>query len=257
MKFLSPQKGIFRSRWQEGTAALSLQTSVSSPYADRATADGYLYSFRAGSLDQADNRALEEAHRLQAPLVYFVGQRPGWYEPSFPWFVDVVDRVEREIHITPGSIVEIEGTPEAVAIESELDRRYTFGTVRRRLHQGRFRGAVLPAYLDQCAICRLKEIKLLDAAHLVGDLEELGAPEIRNGLSLCSIHHRAFDHDLVGVSPDLRVRVSPRLLEDEDGPMLELLKGFHDRPIHVPDRRAWQPDRERLALRFERFLASP
>jgi hypothetical protein len=35
--------------------------------------------------------------------------------------------------------------------------------------------------------------------------------------------------------------------------MLNLLKEFHRRPIHVPQRRAWQPDRERLAIRFERF----
>jgi hypothetical protein len=35
--------------------------------------------------------------------------------------------------------------------------------------------------------------------------------------------------------------------------MLELLKEFHAKPIEVPARRAWRPDRERLALRFERF----
>jgi hypothetical protein len=33
--------------------------------------------------------------------------------------------------------------------------------------------------------------------------------------------------------------------------MLELLKEFHARPIELPARRAWRPDRERLALRFE------
>lgn len=65
-----------------------------------------------------------------------------------------------------------------------------------------------------------------------------------NGLSLCSIHHRAFDEDLVGVS-----------LDDEDGPMLELLKGFHGQAIHAPRRAAHRPDRDRLAERFGRFLA--
>ena len=74
-----------------------------------------------------------------------------------------------------------------------------------------------------------------------------------NGMSLCSIHHRAFDQHLLGVSPEYRVHVSRRLLEDEDGPMLDLLKGFHRREIHVPTRRTWRPDRERLAERFEPF----
>lgn len=79
---------------------------------------------------------------------------------------------------------------------------------------------------------------------------------VSNGLSLCSIHHRAFDENLVGISPDYTVHVARKLREDDDGPMLELLKGFHEQPIVLPTRRAWQPDRERLALRFERFAAS-
>lgn len=39
------------------------------------------------------------------------------------------------------------------------------------------------------AICRLREVRLLDAAHIVGDVEEARDPVISNGLSLCSIHH--------------------------------------------------------------------
>jgi len=48
--------------------------------------------------------------------------------------------------------------------------------------------------------------------------------------------------------------VSRRLLEDEDGPMLDLLKGFHDIPLQLPVRELDRPDRERLEVRFERFL---
>lgn len=104
-------------------------------------------------------------------------------------------------------------------------------------------------------MCRLKELKLLDAAHILGDLEQGGDAVVANGMSLCSIHHRAFDQDLVGVSPDYEVRVSGRLLDDDDGPMLELLKGFHGQGLHVPRRVSLRPDRERLAQRYERFLA--
>ena len=45
-----------------------------------------------------------------------------------------------------------------------------------RVHQARFRGRVLPAYGERCAICRLKESRLLDAAHIAGDLEVHGEP---------------------------------------------------------------------------------
>jgi len=144
---------------------------------------------------------------------------------------------------------------EAVIPDDPIERRYAVRETRTRLHQARFRGRVLPAYKSQCAICLLKETRLLDAAHIVGDLDEQGAAVVSNGLSLCSIHHRAFDKDLVGVSPDYEVRVARRLLEDEDGPMLEVLKGFDRQQIVLPHRRQWRPDRDRLAVRFERFAA--
>ena len=44
-----------------------------------------------------------------------------------------------------------------------------------------------------------------------------------------------------------------RLLDDDDGPMLDVLKGFHGQSIHLPARRVNHPDRERLAARFEDF----
>jgi len=60
----------------------------------------------------------------------------------------------------------------------------------------------------------------------------------------------------VGISPDYQVRVSRRLLDEDDGPMLDLLKGFHEQTIVVPGRPSWRPDPERLAERFDRFLAA-
>ena len=77
-----------------------------------------------------------------------------------------------------------------------------------------------------------------------------------NGLSLCSIHHRAFDEDLVGISSDYEVRVHPRLLDDEDGPMLDLLKGAHQSTIVLPRSSRSRPDRELLAVLFERFIGA-
>jgi putative restriction endonuclease len=142
---------------------------------------------------------------------------------------------------------------EPVLSEDPIERRYAVRDMRVRVHQARFRGRVIPAYTSQCAICRLKEIRLLDAAHIVSDADVLGEPSITNGLSLCAIHHRAFDQNLVAVTPKYEVAVSRRLLDDDDGPMLDLLKGFHGTSIHVPTRRTWRPDPERLALRYDRF----
>jgi putative restriction endonuclease len=85
--FLNHQKGIYRAAVQSGPAALSIQTSAKSPYDDEILPDGFLYAYRAGSIDQPDNLALRAAHELQVPLIYFIGTRPGWYKPVFPCFV--------------------------------------------------------------------------------------------------------------------------------------------------------------------------
>jgi putative restriction endonuclease len=224
--FLSPQKGIFRASAQRGPAALSINTSANSPYGDQELEDGFRYAYRAG------DRAL------------------------YPFFVTQDDPALRSVVVTPGLMVGSFDEPEAVPIENPLERRYAVRETRIRLHQGIFRGRVLVAYRDSCTICRLKELRLLDAAHIVGDTEPSGEPLVSNGLSLCSIHHRAFDQHLVGITPDYEVRVSRRLLDDEDGPMLELLKTFHGSPIALPSRRESRPDRDMLALRFERFKAA-
>jgi putative restriction endonuclease len=254
--FLSTQKGIFRAAAQSGPAVLSIQTSSKSPYDDEEVDGGFLYAYRAGSPDQPDNRALRAAYTLEVPIVYFVATRPGWYKPLYPCFVVDDDLVERRVLVSPGRMVGPLDEREPIPFEDPIERRYAVRETRVRVHQARFRGRVIPAYGSRCAICRLKETRLLDAAHIVGDLEAHGEPVISNGLSLCSIHHRAFDQDLVGVSPDYDVFVSRRLLDEEDGPMLELLKAFHGRRIEIPVRRVWRPDRERLARRFDRFTSA-
>lgn len=253
--YLSRMKGIHRAAVQRGSAALAINTSLRSPYGDEETDDGVRYAYRAGPIDQPDNTALRRACELRVPLVYFVGTRPGWYKPFFPCWVVEDDPVARSVLIVKGRLVGPPDDPEPLLTDDPIERRYATRELRVRVHQARFRGRVLPAYSSRCAICSLKEVRLLDAAHITADASSDGDALVSNGLSLCTIHHRAFDQDLVAITPDYQVRVSPRLLEDDDGPMLDLLKGFHQQPIHVPERRTWRPDRERLAVRFERFLS--
>ncbi len=254
--FLSPQKGIFRAAIQEAQGALSINTSANSPYDDEETPDGFFYAYRSGAIDQPDNRALRAAFTQAAALVYFIATRPGFYKPVYPAYVIADDPVARRVLVSPGRMVGPADERDPVVLNDPLERRYAVRETRVRLHQARFRGRVLVAYANRCTICHLKETRLLDAAHITGDLEVRGEPVIPNGLSLCSIHHRAFDENLVGISPDYDVHVSRRLLEEEDGPMLEVLKAFHAAAIELPSRRTWRPDRERLAERFERFVAA-
>jgi putative restriction endonuclease len=252
--FLSYMKGIHRAAAQTGPAALSINTSSASPYDDEETPDGVLYAYRAGDVNQPDNRALRAAFELGVPLVYFVGTRPGWYKPFYPCYVVANDPAARHVLVTKGEMTGPIDEREPVLFEDPIERRYAVREMRVRVHQSRFRGRVIPAYGSQCTICRLKESRLLDAAHIISDAEVLGEPSVTNGLSLCAIHHRAFDQNLVAVTPDYSVAVAAGLLEDEDGPMLDLLKGFHGMQIHLPQKRAQRPDQERLAVRYDQFV---
>jgi putative restriction endonuclease len=65
----------------------------------------------------------------------------------------------------------------------------------------------------------------------------------------------AFDAHLIGIDPDYRLHVSDRLLAQDDGAMLDALKRLHGETIRLPRRQKDQPDRDRLAVRFERFKA--
>jgi putative restriction endonuclease len=228
--FLNRQKGIYRSAIQEGPAALSIQTSFKSPYGDEETDDGFRYAYRAGPIDQHDNRALRQAHHLGVPLAYFVSTRPGWYRVEYPCYITADDSNARFVTVTPGRMTGTLEDPEPTPIEISVERKYAVRETRVRLHQGRFRALVLQAYRDRCTICRLRELRLLDAAH-----------------------HRAYDQDLIGVSPEYEVHVATQLLEEHDGPMLDVLKEAEGRMIELPRKEAWHPDRERLATRFECF----
>jgi putative restriction endonuclease len=211
------------------------------------------YAFMGENPDAADNRWLREAFENQIPIIYFLGIRPGRYEAILPAFIGGWDRESRRARISFGLSEQDSLTPPA----TDTERRYALRAVKQRLHQASFREAVITAYRGRCALSGLPEPLLLDAAHIVEDRHELlGQPLVRNGIPLSKIHHAAFDAHLIGIDPDYRLHISERLLAQKDGPMLEAIKGLNGGLLRLPKRAQDQPDRDRLALRFDRFRAA-
>jgi putative restriction endonuclease len=208
------------------------------------------YAFMGDNPDAADNRWLREAFENQVPIIYFLGIAPGRYQAIVPAFIGGWDREGRRAQIAFGLPDQGVLAPPA----TEIERRYALRAVKQRLHQASFREAVIGAYRGRCALSGLPEPMLLDAAHIVEDRDELlGQPVVRNGIPLSKIHHAAFDAHLIGIDPDYRLHVSERLLAQRDGPMLEAIKGLDGGQLRPPKRAQDSPDRDRLALRFERF----
>jgi putative restriction endonuclease len=250
------QRGIHRSSEQRGPAALTLFTSPDSPYADEIdeSTGAIVYAYRAGSLRQADNRALDAAFELQAPLIYFKGIEPSQYAVVQPVFVTDRDRSGGFVLLEPGlPVSDLAGNG---LVSPKPYRAAALREVKVRLDQHRFRREVLRAYRRRCTVCALKRTELVQAAHII-EFAEQGAQEVSNGLALCAIHHLAYDRNLMGIDPDGLVHISRGVREERDGPMLrEGIQLFHGEPITQPPTPGERPDPERLGLRFERFLSS-
>lgn len=249
-----PRRVIDRSRgiWnpRDMDATLSVLSSVDGPYADRDVAGGlFHYSYRQGSIN-GDNAKLRRAYELQKPIILLRKIRDGVFVPHAPVYVvgDLVDQREFLLALDDSERL-LSSDP------SPLERSYAEQIVKRRLHQAEFRGRVIAAYATRCAICRLRHGELLDAAHIVADREEHGLPTVTNGLSLCKIHHAAYDGYLIGISPEYEVRVDQQLLDEVDGPMLQYgLQSMHGTQLTLPALRKDHPDTNRLAQRYTEFL---
>lgn len=244
--------GIWNPRDLDGT--LTIVSSPDGPYNDEEIEGGLLrYDYRAGS-DAGQNTKLRRAMDLGLPLILLRKIKPGVLVPVFPVYVTYDDQSHRQFLVALDESLRFLVDP---LHPSEPERRYAQRVVRQRLHQPEFRARVIQAYSRRCAVCDLRHPELLDASHIVEDRDEAGLPVVSNGLSLCKIHHTAYDRDLLGISPDRIVHLNRDLLEEIDGPMLRHgLQEMHGREISIPSAQTEHPDPARLELRFQRFLTA-
>ncbi|MBA3701111.1 MAG: HNH endonuclease [Planctomycetes bacterium] len=253
----STPRGIHRPT-QMTRGVLSIKTTVPkdgrvSRYRDDIRSDGlFTYSFQGDDPTNRDNRALREAFEDGSPIIYFLAISPGLYQILFPCFIASWDEASLSCAIAVGDQDQLV-VPGPRRVAEAPERAYTTVLAKVRLHQTEFRHLVLTAYERRCAISGLPLANLLDAAHIIPDRDERGKPEIPNGLCLSTLHHSAFDCNLLGIDPDGIVQLSPQVLNATDGPTLEALKEFHGRHIRLPRHTEDHPNRDYLALRFEEF----
>ncbi len=260
--FVGPQ-GIFKP--EVCRLPLSITTSPARddrprPYDDAIGDDGLLrYRYRGTDPEHHENRGLREAMRLHVPLVYFHGIVPGRYLADYPVYIvgDSRDGLTFTVSVDERRFASLGNAPDTESPETDVRRRYVTRQVQQRVHQREFRERVLVAYQRHCAVCRLKRDKLLEAAHIIPDRHERGLPVVSNGISLCALHHSAFDAHLIAVTPDYRVEVRRDVLDETDGPMLiHGLQGFHGQAIRVPNAERHKPDKKLLEERYVLFRSA-
>lgn len=245
-----------------GEIPLTITTSPNSPYADEHTPDGFLmYRYRGTNPQHRENAGLREAMIKKIPLIYLFGVVPGKYLPSWPVYIVGDDPTTLTFKVAVDEKQSPEGQsliPSAYTArsnsEEDAKRRYLTVQTRQRLHQQQFRERVLQAYQEQCAMCRLRHPELLEAVHIIPDSEPTGDPVVPNGISLCNLHHTAFDRFVLGIRPDFVVEVRRDILEEEDGPMLQHgLQALNNQKIMLPRSAPNRPDPDRLKVRYEKF----
>lgn len=252
---VGPQ-GIFKPA-QIDYYPLSITTTTSGPYSDSFDPGGkyLLYSYRGTDPDFHENRRLRDAMRDDIPLIYFFGTIPGHYLAVAP--VYIVGDAPQQLRFTVAADDFVNLGYERDDTDDSIRRGYITRQVRQRIHQRSFRDRVLQAYRERCSVCRLQHSRLLDAAHIIPGSDETGEPIVSNGLSLCKIHHAAFDGEYFGIRPDYRIVVRPDIMEEKDGAMLKHgLQEINESKIIVPRQSRSRPDPERLQMRFESFSES-
>lgn len=174
------------------------------------------------------------------------------------YFSEMRDAVERVIaeyrdisyaHIAAGieaySQQLIQDTQHPFLIQRDVASIQTEAPVR----SAGFRQAVMQIYDYTCAVCALNirassGESVTDAAHIIPFSVSYN-DDIRNGMSLCRLHHWAFDAGLISVSETYQVIVSPAMTEH--GPTASMLARLRDRQIWLPRGEECRPAPEALA----------
>jgi len=251
-KLVDQSRGIRNPNWLNST--LSIISNPDGPYDDVITEDGLLeYAYQSGSVDGVNSK-LRIAMQNQDPIILFRKIATGVYTAHFPVFIVGDDPKARKVLVAMDESLALLGSSIA---HSPLQKKYVERMVKQRLHQPEFRGRVIRAYQTRCAVCSLAHGELLDAAHIIPDSHAAGSADVTNGLSLCKIHHSAYDQFFLGISPDFEVVINDDLLAEVDGPMLKHgIQEMHGRKILLPTSNSQWPKRTNLEQRFLVFKAS-
>ena len=102
-------------------------------------------------------------------------------------------------------------------IMGNTQRKTVALTVKKKLRDNSFRKRVLTAYNHQCAVCGI-QLKLVEAAHII-PVQNEGTDETSNGITLCALHHRAYDKGLITIWNDYSI-----LLNDTQAEKLREIK---------------------------------
>lgn len=124
----------------------------------------------------------------------------------------------------------------------------------RQTRDPNFRIKVYDAYNHKCAMCGIG-LELIEAAHIVPHSNDLGTDEISNGISLCSLHHKAYDRSLIYFDTEFKIHLNENKIEylekvGKDSGIHKFTKQLFEE-IQLPANRTLYPDLDNILIANE------
>lgn len=76
----------------------------------------------------------------------------------------------------------------------------------------KFKDYIYDAYNNKCAMCGI-QLELIEAAHIVPHAHQLGTDDVNNGISLCVLHHKAYDRSLIYFDEKFKIFINEKKME--------------------------------------------
>lgn len=119
-----------------------------------------------------------------------------------------------------------------------------------------FRREIMRMYNYTCAVCQLRIFtaqgeSVTEAAHII-PFKVSQNNDVRNGISLCKLHHWAFDKGLISVDEMYKVIIS-KLISGE-GPVESMLSIFKNSSVLLPKHRQLYPSQDALGWHRETIM---
>ena len=133
------------------------------------------------------------------------------------------------------------------------DKPFSPFKAKKRTRKAGFRRAIMRIYEYTCVVCELQILTLdgesvTEAAHII-PFKKSGNDDVRNGVSLCQLHHWGFDRGLISFSDVYKVIVSD--LMSEKGPLEWKFTTLRNKNILVPENKEHYPAQGALAWHRE------
>ncbi|MEX2640410.1 MAG: HNH endonuclease [Balneolales bacterium] len=176
-----------------------------------------------------------------------------YFSPETTRQVTDLSEFNNQTHDYAGHLDSLAANPFQVDHTGEKEIQYR--VTRTAVRDIGFSLSVRRAYNYTCTICRSRLMTptgytLVDGAHII-PFNSSQNNDPRNGLALCKSHHWMFDHFMLTIGPDYKIRLSNWL--DENDNRVEDVKKWDHLPMALPDQHRFHPARAALEHHFHMF----